>query len=276
MKVSTGNPVSAAAVISAAGSSSRMGGVKKEYLPLPPVRPGENPRETLFPLTVLGAAVSAFASCPRIGLIVITVPPDGENGESAARSCLPPGLLSEAGHGRVLFVSGGATRRRSVHNALKLLDSRRPTHVLIHDGARPWITRDLIERIIEAVIRHGAVIPALPSIETPKELNGVMETKFPGNSAAPEDKPVFIKRHLRRAELCAAQTPQAFKFPEILRAHERAAEREERGQFEYTDDAEVWGEFIGQVAVIPGDPGNRKITFPEDLKMVLEINRGDI
>jgi 2-C-methyl-D-erythritol 4-phosphate cytidylyltransferase/2-C-methyl-D-erythritol 2,4-cyclodiphosphate synthase len=132
------------------------------------------------------------------------------------------------------------------------LEPYHPTHVLIHDGARPWIKRDLIERCIEAAIRYGAVIPALPLVETPKEIELT-------------DGAQFIKRHLRRTALCTAQTPQGFAFPEILRAHEKAAEREEKENFDYTDDAEVWGEFIGQAAVIPGDPENRKITFPEDL-----------
>jgi 2-C-methyl-D-erythritol 4-phosphate cytidylyltransferase/2-C-methyl-D-erythritol 4-phosphate cytidylyltransferase/2-C-methyl-D-erythritol 2,4-cyclodiphosphate synthase len=63
----------------------------------------------------------------------------------------------------------------------------------------------------------------------------------------------------------AAQTPQTFAFPDILRAHEKAAERELREGYEYTDDAEVWGEFIGPVASTPGSAKNRKITYPEDL-----------
>jgi 2-C-methyl-D-erythritol 4-phosphate cytidylyltransferase/2-C-methyl-D-erythritol 2,4-cyclodiphosphate synthase len=134
------------------------------------------------------------------------------------------------------------------------LASHKPAYVLIHDGARPWIKRELIEKIIEGAIKYGAAIPALPLVETPKEL---------GRSAG-EVK--FIKRHLRRENLCIVQTPQGFAFPEILAAHEKAAEKEEKEGFEYTDDAEVWGEFTGQVAVISGDPENRKITYPEDLE----------
>jgi len=237
--LTTGAPI--AAVICAAGSSKRMGGVKKEYLNLPP-----HSKES--PLTVLGAAVSAFASLPQIRPIVITVPP-GE--ESEARSRLPKGLASE--NERVFFVSGGKTRRASVHNALLFLASHKPAYVLIHDGARPWIKKELIEKIIEGAIKYGAAIPALPLVETPKELK----------TSAGEVR--FVERHLRRENLCAVQTPQGFAFPEILAAHEKAAEREAREGFEYTDDAEVWGEFTGQVAVISGDPENRKITYPEDL-----------
>jgi 2-C-methyl-D-erythritol 4-phosphate cytidylyltransferase len=76
---------------------------------------------------------------------------------------------------------------------------------------------------------------------------------------------LFVKRHLRRASVGTAQTPQGFAFPEILYAHEKAAARELAGGVEYTDDAEVWGEFQGPVAVVPGSPENRKITFPGDL-----------
>ena len=246
--------ISFAAVISAAGSSSRMGGAKKEYLPLVPGG-----------MTVLGAAVAAFASCPEIGTIVVAVRPGEESGEAAAK--IPAELLAACR--RLFFIPGGSTRRISVHNALSFLEQFHPTHVLIHDGARPWVKRDLIERCMEAVIRYGAVIPALPLTETPKELHTLgpcpeLGPKEPGTSELEE--PAFIKRHLRREGICTAQTPQGFSFPEILAAHEKAAEREEKEGVEYTDDAEVWGEFVGRVAVIPGDPENRKITYPEDIR----------
>ena len=205
-------------------------------------------------LTVLGAALSAFASSPRIGLIAIVVPPGAEE---EARACLPAKLLAQA-QGRILFVPGGSTRRASVHNALLRLESYHPSYVLIHDGARPWIKTELIEKIIDAAIRFEAVIPSLPLLETPKELKL--------DKGGHPEGPAFIKRHLRRADLCVAQTPQGFKFTEILRAHEKAAEREAKENIEYTDDAAVWGEFIGQAAAIPGDPENRKITFPEDIE----------
>jgi 2-C-methyl-D-erythritol 4-phosphate cytidylyltransferase len=238
---------SVAAIICAAGSSSRMGGIKKEYRPLMPApfSAGEKP------LTVLAAVVYAFVLCPRIGPVVVAVPPGDEQAASAS---LPDEFFAGEMKGRVLFAAGGPTRRTSAHHALSLLEPFHPSHVLIHDGARPWIKRDLIEKIIDAAVRWGAVIPALPLIETPKEL---------ALPAAGELR--VIKRHLRRDAVCAAQTPQGFAFPDILRAHEKAAERERQEGFEYTDDAEVWGEFMGPVAAIPGDAENRKITYPEDL-----------
>jgi 2-C-methyl-D-erythritol 4-phosphate cytidylyltransferase len=235
---------SVAVVITAAGSGSRIGGLKKEYRPLGGERDDQG-----RPLTSLGASALAFAASPRIDTLVITVPADPKRGEQAAREALPRGLLAPDAAKRILFVTGGPTRRSSVHRALALLESCNPGYVLIHDGARPWIDAGLIERIINGAIAHGAVIPLLPLTETPKEIDGEG----------------FIKRHLRRAAVGGAQTPQGFAFPRILRAHEQAAERELRDGRDYTDDAEVWGEFAGPVAVISGSPANRKISFPEDL-----------
>jgi 2-C-methyl-D-erythritol 4-phosphate cytidylyltransferase len=237
-----------AAVITAAGASSRMGGVKKEYHPL-----GGGVRDAGGkPLSVLGAAVLAFAAAGRIGQVVISYPADRADGEAAARASLPDGVWEKSAP-EILLVPGGPTRRASVHRALSLLESYAPGFVLIHDGARPWIEPDLIRRIIDAAKEHGAAIPLLPLTETPKETDG--------NG--------FITRHLKRALTGIAQTPQGFAFPAILRAHEQAARREGPEGLTYTDDAEIWGEFCGPVAVIPGSPRNRKITFPEDLEVPL-------
>ncbi|GHT64002.1 2-C-methyl-D-erythritol 4-phosphate cytidylyltransferase [Spirochaetia bacterium] len=237
-----------AAIITAGGSSSRMnvgktgGGVKKEYLPLGPDILDDDGK----PLTVLGASLIAFAAFPEIRTIVITIP---AGGEPAARQAIPARFFASSHVPEILLVPGGPTRRSSVYHALSFLAAYNPAFVLIHDGARPWVTAALIEEVIAAVQKHRAALPLLPLLETPKEIG--------------EDG--FVKRHIRRANIGAAQTPQAFAFPEILHAHEKAAERELREKFEYTDDAEVWGEFCGPVAVVKGVPENRKITFPEDL-----------
>ncbi|MDR2194810.1 MAG: 2-C-methyl-D-erythritol 4-phosphate cytidylyltransferase [Treponema sp.] len=244
---------SIAAVICAAGSSSRMKGVKKEYRTLDALDDEGNP------LTVLGAVVTAFAASFRINTIVITVPIAPEHGECNARKALPSQFLQASGKPdkpQLLFVPGGSSRRISVHHALSLLVAFHPNYVLIHDGARPWIDADLIERTIDAVLTHKAVIPVLPLIETPKEI---------GDTGGVHGVQT-VTRHLRRAYIVTAQTPQAFAFPAILYAHEKAAVRESQDGIDYTDDAEVWGEFCGPVTVIRGSPDNKKITFPHDLK----------
>ncbi|MDR0321310.1 MAG: 2-C-methyl-D-erythritol 4-phosphate cytidylyltransferase [Treponema sp.] len=227
-----------AVVICAAGLSLRMGGVKKEY------------QKLAGGVTVLGAAVSAFAAVSSVKIIVIAV---CENTEDEARAALPPELLS-AQSPQLLFVCGGDTRRASVFNALCALVPYNPSYVLIHDGARPWVSPSLIENIITAVKKHDAVVPLLPLTDTPKECSAPFLTQ--GESAA-----VFIKNHLKREKTGAAQTPQAFKFPEILHAHEKAAQASE----DFTDDAEIWGRFCGPVAAICGEQENKKITFAEDL-----------
>jgi len=219
----------AAAVICAAGASARMGGIKKEY------------QKLNCGITVLGSSVCAFAAVPSIEIIVIAVCADTQD---EARAALAPETLS-AQKPKVLFVNGGESRRASVFNALSLLSQYNPSYVLIHDGARPWVTAALINNTLESAKKHGAVIPLLPLLDTPKECGSG-----------------FITRHLKRANTGIAQTPQAFKFPEILYAHQKAAEVKDE---EFTDDAEIWGRFTGPVAVIAGDPENRKITFQGDI-----------
>ena len=230
------------AVICAAGLSSRMGR-KKEFLKL-------NDK----PVTVLGSAVAAFSSVPSVEIIVIAIPP---NSEEAARAALSPELTGSKSNPKIFFVNGGQTRQASVFNALLFLNQYDPHYVLIHDGARPWVSPSLIESIIKAAEKYGAVIPALSLLETPKEFTAPFENVQPRDGA-----PIFIKTHLKRANTGAAQTPQGFKFAEILLAHKKAAQQ----PCEFTDDAEVYGMFCGDVAVIPGAPENCKITFPQDME----------
>jgi 2-C-methyl-D-erythritol 4-phosphate cytidylyltransferase len=232
-----------AVVICAAGASSRMrieGSQvsKKEYQKL---KNGN---------TVLGTAVCTFTEIPSVQVIVISIP---ENDEKTARNALPQSLLNVQ-KPKILFVTGGSTRQSSVFNAISVLADFNPDYVLIHDGARPWISASLIENIITAVEKHNAVIPLLPLTDTPKECESDFTDN--GNSA------VFIKNHLKRQKTGIAQTPQGFKYPEILYAHQKADNVKDE---EFTDDAEIWGRFCGQVAVIRGEAENRKITFPEDL-----------
>jgi 2-C-methyl-D-erythritol 4-phosphate cytidylyltransferase len=224
----------AAAVICAAGASARMGGVKKEYQKL---KSG---------VTVLAQAVCAFAAVLQVEVIVIAV---SKGQQETARAVLLPETLS-AQRPKILFVNGGESRRASVFNALSFLSQYNPCYVLIHDAARPWVTVSLINKTLEGAKKHGAVIPLLPLTDTPKEYS-------------PD---FFITKHLKRANTGIAQTPQVFKFPEILYAHQKAAEASaEAADEDFTDDAEIWGRFYGPVAVIPGDPENRKITFQGDI-----------
>ena len=227
-----------------------MEGIKKEYHLLP----GSTK------ITVLGSAVLAFAGIPEVTTIVITVPAFEGNAETAkAKAALPPELLASA-RPEIHFVPGGKNRRASVSNALAFLaeENLPPSLVLIHDGARPWVSPALIRRIIDETKKHHAAIPLVPLAETPKETESPLANLHDNETA-------IIRQHLRRANVGAAQTPQGFVFPAIYEAHKQAALKEATDGVEFTDDAEIWAAFCGSVAAICGEKENRKITFPEDL-----------
>jgi 2-C-methyl-D-erythritol 4-phosphate cytidylyltransferase len=223
---------------------------KKEYRVLPGCVDGDGQS-----LTVLGAAVGAFVSVPAVSQIVVTVPADGDYAEEKACAALPRKLRRG-----VLFVRGGENRRVSVLNALRSLQTsgQRYDFALIHDGARPWVNEAVINAVIGAALVHGAAVPVLPSVETPKVLGGPFGAdggQGPGYG--------FITQHPDRETIVFAQTPQGFAFGPLLEAHERAA----KSGMEFTDDAGVWA-FAwpeAKIAAVPGEAANRKITFPEDL-----------
>lgn len=141
-------------------------------------------------------------------------------------------------------VEGGATRQASVRNGLAALAQSQPARVLIHDGARPFPTASLIDRVTGALAAADAVIPALPVANTLKQVHGNRVT-----GTVPRD-------HLQ-----AAETPQGFSFAAIEDAHRRAAET----SIDFTDDAAV-AEWAGiEVVTVAGDPGNVKVTTPADM-----------
>ncbi len=140
---------------------------------------------------------------------------------------------------------GGKTRQASVRAGLEALATRPPDIVLIHDAARPFVSRALVERAVTAAKKTGAAIPGLAVTDTIKTI----------------DSRGLVGKTLDRASLRAIQTPQAFAFTPLLEAHRRAARE---GRDDFTDDAAI-AEWAGlQVAVFDGEPGNIKITHPED------------
>ncbi len=226
------------AVLTAAGSSRRMGGAKKEYADIG----GES---------VLSRSLRALLEAGS-SLVAVTVPPGAA---SEAKALIDPSLLSRPGTS-VLFVDGGASRRASVRAGLEALSrSGAPdgSVVLIHDAARPWAGAALIERVAEAARASGAAVPLVPTVDTLKEI----------------DNDGFVSAQLPRSRVMAVQTPQGFAFGRILEAHRRIDSLVASGGAEdaFTDDAEIWSAAgFGKVVWVPGDPRNRKITFPEDLK----------
>ncbi len=140
---------------------------------------------------------------------------------------------------------GGATRQESVLAGLEALAAAEPDIVLVHDAARPFPTRELVARAVRAAEDHGAAAPGTPLSDTVKQVDGQGRVL-----ATPP-----------RAALRAVQTPQAFRFALILKAHLRAAAQ---GVADLTDDVAV-AEWAGAPAyVFEGDPGNGKVTTMQD------------
>src|SRR6202020_2517855 len=153
---------------------------------------------------------------------------------SAAKALGPPAI-------------GGASRQQSVLAGLEALVAAEPDIVLIHDAARPFPSADLVARAIEAAERRGAAAPGTAMSDTIKQVDAEGQVL-----ATPP-----------RSTLRAVQTPQAFRFPLILAAHQRAAAA---GVGDLTDDVAV-AEWAGAPAyVFEGDPANVKVTTMQDLE----------
>ena len=181
---------------------------------------------------VLARTVAAFAGFDRV--LVVLHPEDMLRG------------LDLFG-GSVTLIAGGATRDASVRAALEALEGSDVTRVLIHDGARPLVPRAVIDGVLAALVPHPAAAPALP----------VTDALWRGRDG-------MVAGTESREGLYRAQTPQGFRFPEILaahRAHPGAA----------ADDVEVARAAGLAVAITPGSEDNLKLTYAEDFARAAAI-----
>lgn len=188
---------------------------------------------------VVRHTLTALLAHPSIGEIVAVIHPDDIDlfGRAAA------------GFGkRVRHVFGGPSRQASTLLGLRALAAEAPEYVMIHDAARPFVSGGLLDRLAEVLSADCGVVPAMPVSDTIKRsdsLGRVLET-------------------VSRAALFAAQTPQAFPFADILRAHEKASGHLDT---EFTDDASI-AEFDGlKVRLVEGAPENMKLTWKHDIEM---------
>lgn len=209
------------ALVVAAGRGSRVGGdLPKQYLDL-----GGRP--------VLRHTLAAFATNPGVSAVRAVIHPDDRplyDAAAAGLSVLAP-------------VSGGASRQESVRLGLESLAGLDPDLVLIHDGARPFVDADIIGRAVAALDDHPGALVAVPLADTLKRGADGMVTAT-----------------IDRTALWRAQTPQAFRFRDILDAHRTAA-----GGPELTDDAAVAERASLPVALVMGAEDNFKITTAADL-----------
>ena len=216
-------------IIVAAGSGERMGGVQKAFAPL-------------LGRMMVSYSLRAMEDTPELTNIVLVVASESvQKGES---------LVSSMGLCKVAAVcAGGATRRASVLAGLQAAPDSEIT--LVHDGARPCVTPELIARGIVAAREHGATIPAVPVQDTIKEA---------GQGG-------LIVNTLDRSMLYAAQTPQVFPTDMLKRAHAEASADL------LLDDASLFEALGWPVHIFEGDPSNLKITTPIDLAFAEAVLR---
>lgn len=212
-------------LIPAAGKGSRMGKkINKQFL-------------NLLGKPVLYHTIKSFLDWER--KFELTIVLDPAEIDYFRKNLLP--LFSDYQQ-EINLVAGGQSRKESVSNGLNNF-SEKVNYVIIHDGARPMLKKNLIEKTYQAVIKHNAVSCGVRVKDTIK----VVENSF-------------SKKTLDRDSLRAIQTPQAFKLKLIKDAHQNYKKNKA------LDDAylvEVLGE---KVYIVDGDYNNFKITTPEDLK----------
>lgn len=142
-------------------------------------------------------------------------------------------------------VLGGASRAESVLNALESLADNDSTFVAIHDGARPFVTTDIISRGVQAARIYGASVAAVPSVDTVKLVDGTG----------------LVSKTIPRKQVWLAQTPQVGRLDILLEAHRRNRNR----LATFTDDVALLEHEGIPVHVFESDPRNVKITCPNDL-----------
>jgi len=145
-----------------------------------------------------------------------------------------------------MVVTGGATRAHSVLCGLEALAADPSAYAVVHDGARPFVTPDLIERTLAAAREAGAALAATPAVDTVKIV----------------DAERLVMESPARARVWLAQTPQAGRLADLLRAHR--AERERLATF--TDDVALLATLGIRARAVESDPLNFKVTTPADLR----------
>lgn len=217
-------------IVPAAGSGSRMG----ENLPKPFLNLGGLP--------ILSRTLRCFNYPNRVVEIVLAVSPEfkslAEDAVNKADLVVP-----------VKIVDGGSERMYSISNALAEV-STSAKFVAVHDAVRPFISRDLLDRLYNAVRESGACIPGISVTDTIKQI----------------ESDGIVRQTLLRDELRAVQTPQLFSLPVLREAYRFAISNQRFG----TDDASLVEQSGYDVLLIDGEQDNFKITYPVDLKRAEE------
>lgn len=223
------NQVYAGAVIAAGGMAQRMQGVNKQILKIDGV-------------PVLVRSIRALAAIPEIREMVVVARPElFEQLEGWKQEYHLPDFC---------LTAGGDTRQQSVLNGVGCL-SEQVEYVVIHDGARPFADRQLIDRCLQSAVEHQAATAAVPVKDT------IKQAADDGSIAATPD----------RSRLYLTQTPQIFH----AQLYRRAAEQAQAEGLDFTDDCQLMEHLGHRVWLAQGDYRNIKITTPEDIVIAQAI-----
>ncbi len=225
----------AAALIAAGGTGTRSGRQAGKQLASLAGRP------------IVGHAIAAFAAADSIGLIVLVCHPDrvGEYAQAVA---------VYSGDTPLVVVAGGENRQASVAAGLARIDDSWGI-VVVHDGARPLVTAELIDKTVEALMQQvdlDGVIVGHPAYDTLKEVEGDRVVGTPD-----------------RSRYWAVQTPQVFRAAALRSAHAQAGTHAAPA----TDDAALVESCGGRICVIEGPRDNMKVTVSEDFAIAEAILR---
>jgi len=198
-------------------------------------------------VTISGKPLLAYTLAPflgddRIDAVQVVINKDHRAYYEAAIQHVPNA------HKLLAAVVGGDTRQASVRHGLLALGEHKPDYVFIHDGVRPFISSQLLGRLIDACKDDACVLPAVP-------VRGTLKKADSG----------IVVHTLTREDVYEAQTPQAFPYEAVSLAHENAVSA---GEAQFTDDASIM-EWAGYpIQIVHGDDLNIKVTYPTDFTVV--------
>ena len=243
------------AVILAGGTGSRMGSsVPKQFL-------------ELGGRTVIEYSIETFCSHPAIDEVAVVVHPDWRGRMEEIVAC---GQWSVASGKLKKIIDGGSERYMSSLNAIMAyIDEPDDTNLLLHDAARPFVSVEIIDRVVASLQCHEAVGVAVPSTDTVWEVHPDMGGELMVKSEKCEI-PRFVARIPERRLMWRAQTPQAFRLPLIRDAYQRALQDP---MFQATDDCGVVRKYMPgtKIAVVEGVERNMKVTTPQDIVALEQI-----
>ena len=218
------------AIVVAAGKSTRMSGIDKIF-------------HNLGGLPLVCHSIEAFDKCGMFDEIIVVV---SDNNVGAATD-----IFSKRNYKNVRVLGGGIRRQDSVKKGLSVIEPC--DYVAIHDGARPFLTYNLLTSGFEAVKKRGAAVPVVKIYDTVKSINEIG----------------IINSTINRNSLRLVQTPQFFEYDLIMRAHEEISE-------DSSDDSFMVEKLGREVTFFEGDHRNIKVTVQDDIGLMesLIIARG--